>query len=98
MLGCDYCDSIKGIGPKSAVQLIQKHRNIETVLENIDKTRHPIPEDWPYKDARELFKKPDVIPGESIQLKWAKPDEEALVDYMVRQKGFAYVSYVEFSF
>lgn len=36
LLGCDYCDSIKGIGPKKAVDLINKHKCIEKILENID--------------------------------------------------------------
>ena len=30
LLGCDYCDSIKGIGPHRAVQLIKEHKNLET--------------------------------------------------------------------
>ena len=37
LLGCDYCDSIKGIGQKRALDLIKQHRNIETILKNIDK-------------------------------------------------------------
>lgn len=37
LLGCDYCDSIKGIGQKRALELIKQYRNIETILKNIDK-------------------------------------------------------------
>lgn len=37
LLGCDYCDSIKGIGQKRALDLIKQYRNIETILKNIDK-------------------------------------------------------------
>ena len=36
LLGCDYCDSIRGIGPKRAVDLIKQHKNIETILKNLD--------------------------------------------------------------
>merc|ERR1712154_62959 len=35
LLGCDYCDSIKGIGPKRAIELIKQHRNIEEILKHI---------------------------------------------------------------
>lgn len=35
-MGCDYCGTIRGIGPKRAIELIQKYKNIEAVLENID--------------------------------------------------------------
>lgn len=37
LLGCDYTNTIRGIGPKKAFELIKKYRNIESVLENIDK-------------------------------------------------------------
>ena len=36
LLGCDYCGNVKGIGPKKAFELIKQHKNIETMLENID--------------------------------------------------------------
>ena len=38
LLGCDYCDSIKGIGPKKAVELINKHKCIEKIIDNLDKS------------------------------------------------------------
>lgn len=36
LLGCDYCGTIKGIGPKRAIDLIKQHGSIEEILENID--------------------------------------------------------------
>ncbi len=30
-----------------------------------------------------------VTPSSNIELKWEKPDEEGLVDYLCNQKGFA---------
>ena len=41
-----------------------------------------------YTEARRLFKSPDVTPASEIELKWEKPDEEALVAYMCGEKGF----------
>lgn len=46
MLGCDYCDSIKGVGPKTALKLIREHKNIETILKNIDRKKFAVPGDW----------------------------------------------------
>lgn len=89
LLGCDYCDSIKGIGPTRAIQLIKQHRCIEKILENIDAKRYPIPEDWPYVEARRLFKEADVQNGQEVDLKWNAPDEEGLVQYLVREKNFS---------
>ncbi|ORZ29036.1 PIN domain-like protein [Lobosporangium transversale] len=89
LLGCDYCDSIKNVGPARAISLIKEHKNIETILKNIDQKRYPIPEDWPYKDARELFLNPIVTDPETIEIKWESPDVEGLVDFLVRDKGFS---------
>lgn len=88
LLGCDYVDKIRGIGPKKAIELIKKHKSIEGVLENIDKTKYPPPENWMFTEARRLFKMPDVTPADDIELKWEKPDEEELVKYMCGEKGF----------
>jgi len=46
LLGCDYCDTIKGVGPKTALKLIREHGNIETILENIDRTKFTVPDSW----------------------------------------------------
>jgi len=46
LLGCDYCDSIRGIGPKTALKLIREHGCIETILEHLDRNRYGVPSDW----------------------------------------------------
>lgn len=88
LLGCDYCDSIRGIGPKRAMELIRQHKNIEAVIRNLDQKKYPLPEDWPYEEARMLFKKPEVIDPEMTDIKWTEPDEDELVKFMVTDKGF----------
>ena len=48
-----------------------------------------VPDNYPFQAARELFKNPEVLKGESIpEIKWTKPDEEGLVDFLVREKNF----------
>merc|ERR1712045_464987 len=89
LLGCDYVDKIKGIGPKKAIELVKKHKKIESILDNIDKSKYPPPENWLFTEARRLFTAPDVTPASEVDLKWEKPDEEALVAYMCGEKGFA---------
>lgn len=68
LLGCDYCDSIKGVGPKRAMELILKHRNIETILENVDKKKYPVSDDWLYKEARELFVNPEIADCDNLEV------------------------------
>ncbi|CAI2165308.1 1246_t:CDS:10 [Funneliformis geosporum] len=89
LLGCDYCDSIKGIGPHRAVELIKKHKTIDGIIKNLDAKKYPIPEDWKYKEARELFLNPEVLDPKEIELKWKEPDVEGIVEYLVREKGFS---------
>jgi len=88
LLGCDYCDTIRGIGPKRAIDLIREHKSIDKIIEKIDKEKYSVPENWMYKEARELFLKPDVKNPEEIELKWTEPDEEGIVQFMCKDKGF----------
>ncbi|KAK2634667.1 hypothetical protein Ddye_029459 [Dipteronia dyeriana] len=87
--GCDYCESIRGIGGQTALKLIRQHGSIEDILENINKDRYQIPEDWPYQEARKLFKEPEVFTNEEqVELKWTPPDEEGLITFLVNENGF----------
>ncbi|KAK9670052.1 hypothetical protein RND81_13G173700 [Saponaria officinalis] len=87
--GCDYCDNIKGIGGMTALKLIRQHGSIEIILENLNKERYQIADDWPYQEARRLFKEPHVFPeNEEPELKWSPPDEEGLVNFLVKENGF----------
>ena len=92
LLGCDYCDSIKGIGPKKALELVKEHGNIETILENIDQEKYKIPENWTFAEARELFKNPNVLSSNDSelqdQIKWEQADIEGIVNFMVNNNGF----------
>ncbi|KAG0518997.1 hypothetical protein BDA96_09G225900 [Sorghum bicolor] len=87
LCGCDYCDSIKGIGGQTALKLIRQHGSIESILENLNKDRYQIPEDWPYQEARRLFKEPNVT-LDVPELKWTPPDEEGLISFLVKDNGF----------
>ncbi|KAL8143725.1 hypothetical protein V2J09_016757 [Rumex salicifolius] len=87
--GCDYCDSIKGIGGLTALKLIRQHGSIESILENINRERYQIPEEWPYQEARRLFKEPLVFAeNEEPEIKWSPPDEEGLINFLVSENGF----------
>ncbi|CAL9073815.1 unnamed protein product [Musa textilis] len=85
--GCDYCNSIKGIGGQTALKLIHWHGCLENILQNINKERYHIPEDWPYKKVRQLFREPNVS-SEIPDLRWTAPDEEGLVNFLVNENSF----------
>ncbi|KIW22827.1 flap endonuclease 1 [Cladophialophora immunda] len=93
LLGCDYLDPIPKVGPNTALKLIREHGSLEGVvdfIENDPKKRYTIPEDWPYKEARELFLHPDVRSADDPEcdFKWDAPDVEGLVQFLVHEKGF----------
>ncbi|RZC42933.1 flap endonuclease 1, partial [Asbolus verrucosus] len=97
LLGCDYIDTIRGIGPKRAIELMKKHGNIEDILKNIDQKKYPPPEDWNFEGARNLFYEPEVLDTSQIEverlllfwfLKWSDPDEEGVVKFLCGDKQF----------
>ncbi|KAG7813133.1 hypothetical protein KL921_000679 [Ogataea angusta] len=91
LLGCDYCETIKGIGPVTAFKLIKEHGSIEKIIEHIEndpKCKYKVPENWPYNEARELFLNPEVLNGDDIDLKWVNPDLDGLIEFMVKENGF----------
>lgn len=93
LLGCDYLDPIPKVGPHTALKLIREYGDLESFVAAVEagKTKFAIPEDWPYKDARELFFNPDIRPAdhEDCDFKWDAPDIDGLVQFLVTEKGFS---------
>lgn len=94
MCGCDYTHSIGGIGPIKAFKLVKDEKNIENILKVVKKSNDDpdkkqkfiIPDAFLYEESRALFKVPDVIRDKAVideKLKWEKPDEEALKDFLI---------------
>lgn len=98
LCGCDYSDTIEGIGPITSYKLMSEHKSIEKVIEFLKsendkgKRKNPyvIPENFYYEDSRELFKEATVVDANEIELKWNfNPDEKALKEFLCEGKGFA---------
>jgi flap endonuclease-1 len=69
LCGCDYLEPIKGIGAKTALKLVKEYDSMEEVLAHLSKGKNPPPEDWPWKEAKELFLKPDVTPAKDVTVR-----------------------------
>lgn len=87
LLGCDYCETIPKVGPTTALKMVREYKTIEEVLAHLPK-KYTVPESWPYADARELFMNPEVTPPGECDFKWEAPDLDALVQFLVHEKGF----------
>ena len=89
LCGCDYCQSIKGIGPKTALKMIRKHGDIETIIENLpDKYKVPSSLEDNLEEVRKLFKDPKVNQASKVEFVFGKPNKEELIEFLVGQKGF----------
>ncbi|KAH0617345.1 hypothetical protein JD844_015399 [Phrynosoma platyrhinos] len=86
LLGCDYCEKIRGFGPKKALKLLQKHGSIEQVVQHTCRQKHPLPDNWPLEETRQLFLQPEVAQMSQVVLEWREPDEEKLVQFLAREK------------
>eukprot|EP00800_Vazella_pourtalesii_P002893 TRINITY_DN1283_c0_g1_i3.p1 TRINITY_DN1283_c0_g1~~TRINITY_DN1283_c0_g1_i3.p1 ORF type:complete len:335 (+),score=65.00 TRINITY_DN1283_c0_g1_i3:98-1102(+) len=88
LMGCDYTDSIKGIGYKKALSHIKEYKKIEEIVKSLDAKKYTTPEAWNYSDARELFLSPEVTPGMDVDFKWGDADEAGMVNFLVGEKSF----------
>ena len=82
LLGCDFCPKIKGIGPATAPELIRTHKNIETVLRNLDKNKFEIPPNFAFEEVRKIFLSPSVHPANQAKIDWVKPSDDQLTQFL----------------
>merc|ERR1711964_228692 len=73
LCGCDYTNSIGGLGPVTSYKLLKAHGTIEGVIEKVmevnedrEKKKYQIPKEFLYKESRALFKNPEVISDKEL--------------------------------
>ena len=72
LIGTDFNDGIKGIGPKKSLGLIKKSGNIEKVIKTLVKEDAISSEE--IEEIRRIFLKPDVT--DNYEIIWNNPDKE----------------------
>ncbi|MEM4728635.1 MAG: flap endonuclease-1 [Thermoplasmata archaeon] len=81
LMGTDFNEGVKGIGPKKALKLIKEHGNLEKVLEA---KGFDVPG---YYEIRKIFLEPAVEdPGE---IKFGSPDVKGVVDMLCGEHDFS---------
>merc|ERR1719476_587214 len=53
LCGCDYCDTLKGVGPSTAMRMLVQHGTLEKVLEVLGPEK--VPPNFRYQTARDFF-------------------------------------------
>jgi len=81
LVGTDYNEGIKGIGPKKALKLIKKHGGIEEVLRELNSEIKNL------QEIKELFLHPCVTPN--YEIKWKKADGKAITKFLCTEHDFS---------
>jgi len=84
LVGTDYFKGIKGIGPKTALKLVKKFRNLENIIAG-EKSKYDFSELTPemMRKTRKIFLFPEVL--EKIgDLTWNPPDKGAAINLACR--------------
>jgi flap endonuclease-1 len=63
LLGCDYTDSVCGIGPVSSYNFVKKYKTIEGIIENEPSFDYS---NFKYTEARNMFKC-EVVPHKTVK-------------------------------
>ncbi|HID26014.1 MAG TPA: flap endonuclease-1 [Thermoplasmata archaeon] len=85
LIGTDFNEGIKGIGPKKSYEIIKRVGNVENALEILDKKDAVDPSD--IETIRNIFLQPET--SDSYTLKWSKPDEEKVLHILCDQHQFS---------
>lgn len=84
LIGTDFNpDGVKGIGPKTAVKLIQENGNLENIMAKNPEVR--ISPD--VNSIRRIFIDPAVT--QDYVLKWSKPNEDEVVAFLCGERDFS---------
>jgi len=82
LIGTDYNEGIKGIGPKKALELIKKYKKLENLPENI-KIKLP----YNINEIRNLFLNPPI--SNDYKLEIESIDEKGLYEFLIEEKNFS---------
>jgi len=92
--GCDYTNTIKGIGSKTAFRMIKQYQGIEGVIQNLDTKKHPLPEPFLWKESLQEFKAPAVTRFKTkeeaqLHLSQEPANYEELTTFLLDEMSFA---------
>jgi flap endonuclease-1 len=83
LMGTDFNEGIKGIGPKTAVNLLKRYGKIENMP---DEVRSRI-EGQNYEQVRRIFLQPPVASDYALNYKGL--NEDGLIDFLCNQRDFS---------
>jgi flap endonuclease-1 len=85
LVGTDFNDGVKGIGPKKALKLVQAHGRIENMPDEI---RNGIGAMDAVDDIRHIFLDPDVT--DEFDLSQGEPDFAGITRFLCDEREFSH--------
>ena len=84
LVGTDFNpDGVKGVGPKTALNLIKKHGCLEDALTYIKNAELPSEPQY----IREIFLNPKIT--NNYHLKWREPDIDGTIQFLCHERDFS---------
>ena len=83
LVGTDYNEGIKGIGPKKALELVKKYGSIKEISGTELGEKFEVDP----LEVREIFLKPNVT--EKYKLKWGEPDPDGIKRFLCDEHDFS---------
>lgn len=81
LIGTDFNEGVKGIGPKKALSLIKEYGCIENLSDEIKEQIKG------FEEIRKIYLQPDVT--EDYKISYGKIDEKELIKFLCEEKGFS---------
>jgi len=85
LVGTDFNDGVKGIGPKKALKLVQEHGRIEHMPAAI---REALDDPAVIDEARRIYLSPDV--SSTFDIRQAEPDLDGIVGFLCGEREFGH--------
>ena len=82
LIGTDFNEGVKGIGPKKALQLVKEYGSIEAIAEA---GKIEIPRE--YEEVRKIFLHPQV--NENYEIKWREADRKEVISILCEEHQFS---------
>jgi flap endonuclease-1 len=86
LVGTDFNDGIKGIGPKKALKLVQQHGRIEQMPADI---RHALGDPDGVDEVRHIFLQPNVVDIAEGDVHATAPDRDGIVHFLCDDREFS---------
>ncbi len=82
LVGTDYNEGIKGVGPKTALKIVKECQTLKGVLKKIKWE-----EEVSAEEIYNFFLKPPVT--DKYKIEWTSPNSEKIIDFMVGEHDFS---------